>query len=76
MTQVAILLVFDLLSNSANGTLILTKVVLEMLERQKIVLGTIVPIAEVPDVPVSEVTVQGEITTYGILPHRVSSRWD
>jgi ssDNA-binding replication factor A large subunit len=36
--------------------------VLEMLEEQKAVPGAIVPIADVPDVPVGEVTVEGEIT--------------
>ncbi|MFC7164640.1 DNA-binding protein [Halospeciosus flavus] len=39
-----------------------TKAVLETLEEQKAVPGAIVPIADVPDVPVGEVTVQGEIT--------------
>jgi hypothetical protein len=39
-----------------------TKAVLETLEELKAVPGAIVPIADVPDVPVGEVTVQGEIT--------------
>jgi ssDNA-binding replication factor A large subunit len=39
-----------------------TKAVLETLEELKSVPGAIVPIADVPDVPVGEVTVQGEIT--------------
>jgi hypothetical protein len=39
-----------------------TKAVLEKLEELKAVPGAIVPIADVPDVPVGEVTVQGEIT--------------
>jgi hypothetical protein len=39
-----------------------TKAVLETLEELKAVPGVIVPIADVPDVPVGEVTVQGEIT--------------
>ncbi|WP_254544988.1 DNA-binding protein [Halomarina pelagica] len=51
------------LARYAAGREDLTKAVLEMLERQKTVPGTVVPIAEVPDVPVGEVTVQGEITT-------------
>ena len=38
-----------------------TKAVLETLEELKAVPGAIVPIADVPDVPVGEVTVQGEI---------------
>ncbi|AFO59509.1 DNA-binding protein [Natrinema sp. J7-2] len=39
-----------------------TKAVLETLEELKAAPGAIVPIADVPDVPVGEVTVQGEIT--------------
>ena len=39
-----------------------TKAVLETLKEQKAVPGAIVPIADVPDVPVGEVTVEGEIT--------------
>ncbi|WP_338906431.1 DNA-binding protein [Salinibaculum marinum] len=39
-----------------------TKAVLETLEELKAVPGAIVPIADVPDVPVGEVTVEGEIT--------------
>jgi len=39
-----------------------TKVVLETLEELKAAPGAIVPIADVPDVPVGEVTVEGEIT--------------
>jgi ssDNA-binding replication factor A large subunit len=39
-----------------------TKTVLETLKEQKAVPGAIVPIADVPDVPVGEVTVEGEIT--------------
>ncbi|ELY75848.1 hypothetical protein [Natrinema gari] len=39
-----------------------TKGVLETLEELKAAPGAIVPIADVPDVPVGEVTVQGEIT--------------
>ncbi|NHN62622.1 DNA-binding protein [Haloarcula sp. JP-Z28] len=39
-----------------------TKAVLETLEKLKAVPGAIVPIADVPDIPVGEVTVQGEIT--------------
>jgi len=39
-----------------------TKAVLETLEEVKAAPGAIVPIADVPDVPVGEVTVQGEIT--------------
>jgi hypothetical protein len=39
-----------------------TKAVLETLEELKAVPGAIVSIADVPDVPVGEVTVQGEIT--------------
>jgi ssDNA-binding replication factor A large subunit len=38
-----------------------TKAVLETLEELKAVPGAIVPIADMPDVPVGEVTVQGEI---------------
>ncbi|MDB2294276.1 DNA-binding protein [Halorubrum ezzemoulense] len=39
-----------------------TKAVLETLEELKAAPGAIVPIADVPDVPVGEVTVEGEIT--------------
>src|SRR6056297_3263311 len=39
-----------------------TKAVLETLEELKAAPGAIVPIADVPDVPVGEVTIQGEIT--------------
>lgn len=39
-----------------------TKAVLETLNEQKTVPGAVVPIADVPDVPVGEVTVEGEIT--------------
>jgi hypothetical protein len=39
-----------------------TKAVLETLEELKAVPGAIVPIADVPDVPVGEVTVEGTIT--------------
>ena len=39
-----------------------TKAVLETLDEQKAVPNAIVPTADVPDVPVEEVTVQGEIT--------------
>ena len=39
-----------------------TKAVLETLEELKAVPGAIVPIADVPDVPVGEVTVEGEVT--------------
>ncbi|GAB7010829.1 DNA-binding protein [Halorubrum trueperi] len=39
-----------------------TKAVLETLEELKAVPGAIVPIADVPDVPVGEVAVEGEIT--------------
>lgn len=39
-----------------------TKAVLETLKELKAVPGAIVPIADVPDVPVGEVTVEGEIT--------------
>ncbi|MEA5389120.1 DNA-binding protein [Haloarculaceae archaeon H-GB11] len=41
----------------------ITKAVLETLEELKAVPGAIVPIADVPDVPVSEVTVEGTIET-------------
>ncbi|GCF15739.1 DNA-binding protein [Haloarcula mannanilytica] len=40
----------------------ITKAVLETLEELKAAPGAIVPIADVPDVPVGEVTVEGEIT--------------
>jgi len=40
-----------------------TKAVLETLEELKAVPGAIVPIADVPDVPVGEVTVQGTVQT-------------
>jgi len=39
-----------------------TKTVLETLEEWKAAPGAIVPIAAVPDVPVSRVTVEGQIT--------------
>ncbi|MCG1004983.1 MULTISPECIES: hypothetical protein [Halobacterium] len=39
-----------------------TKAVLETLEELKAVPGAIVPIADVPDVPVGEVTVEGQVT--------------
>ena len=41
----------------------MTKAVLETLEELKAVPGAIVPIADVPDVPVGEVTVEGTIET-------------
>ncbi|WP_459190907.1 DNA-binding protein [Halosimplex sp. J119] len=40
-----------------------TKAVLETLDEQKAVPGAIVPIADVPDVPVGEVTVEGTVQT-------------
>ena len=40
-----------------------TKAVLETLDEQKAAPGAIVPIADVPDVPVGEVTVEGTVQT-------------
>ncbi|WP_254538706.1 DNA-binding protein [Halomarina litorea] len=50
------------LAKRAVGRENLTEAVFEVLDEQRAVPGTVVPIAEVPDVPVGEVTVEGVVT--------------